>query len=227
MSEINYKSKYMALRAKYMEDLDMAFRLGMEQGVQQEQQNQMAQQQADQMAMEQAAAAGMGGDPSQPGQPGEGAPPGAGQGEPAPGQSGQPGSEQPGQMAGQPTELDQHISQLEGMLGSKAPADPEAKKSFDNLKKSLENIKLLRQKELQAIQFKKGEQAISSIAKALHKPKFKLSMQASHNLSNSSKAAVSLQHKIVNDVMAKMEEEEKKASKSIKDILNVEGLTKG
>lgn len=214
MPEINYKNKYMALRAKYMEDLDMAFRIGMEQGVQQAQQDQMAQQQADAMAMEQAAAAGMGGDPNQPpGQPGEGQPPG-----------------QPGQnpMEGQPTELDQHISQLEGMLGSAKPSEePEAKANLDNLKKSLESIKAIRKAELQAIQFKKSEEAIRGIAKALHKPKFKMGVQASHNLTNSAKAAVSLQHKIVSDVMSKMEEEEKKVSKSVKDILSVEGLTKG
>lgn len=218
MPEINYKNKYMALRAKYMEDMDMAFRLGMEQGVQQAQQEQMAQQQAEAQAMQQAAAAGMGGDPNQPGQPGEQPP-------------GQPGAQpQPGQdpMAGQPTELDQHISQLEGMLGGSKPAgDPEAQKNLDNIKKSLDSIKALRKAELQAIQFKKGEQAINGIVKALHKPAFKLGVQATHNLSNSAKAAVSMQHKIVNDVMAKMEEEEKKASKSIKDILSVEGLTKG
>lgn len=213
MPEINYKNKYMALRAKYMEDLDMAFRLGMEQGVQQAQQDQMAQQQAEQAQMEAAAAAGMGGDPNQPEQPG------------------QSGEEQPpGQdpMAGQPTELDQHISQLEGMLGSsKEPADAESKKNFDNLKKSLESIKAIRKAELQAIQFKKSEMAIKGIANALHKPKFKMGANASHNLNSNAKAAVSLQHRIVNDVMSKMEEEEKKASKNIRDILDVEGITKG
>lgn len=196
MQEVNYKSKYMALRAKYIEDVDMAFRLGMEQGIQQAQQDQMAQQQANAQAMQQAGV----------------------QNEEV--QSEAQPTEQVGQdpSAGQPTELDQHISKLEGMLsGSK---DPEIKKSIDGLI-------VMRKAELQAIQFKKSEEAIKGIAKALHKPSFKMSVQASHNLTNSAKAAVSMQHKIVNDVMAKMEEEEKKASKSIKDILNVESLSKG
>lgn len=195
----------MALRAKYMEDLDMAFRVGMEQGQQQAEKNQMAQQQADAQAMQQAALGG--GDPNQPGQSGE-----------QPGEQ-PPGQEQPGNpMEGQPTELDQHIAKLESMLGDSK--DPEIKKSLDNLIS-------VRKAELNAIQFKKSEQAIKGIVHALHKPAFKMGVQASSNLSSAAKAAVSMQHKIVNDVMAKMEDEEKKASKDIKDLLNVEGLIKG
>jgi len=224
MQEINYKDKYTALRAKYMEDMDMAFRLGMEQGTQQAQMDQAAQQQADAQAMQQAALQGQGGmggeggappggSPEQPEQPGQ--PPQPGQGE----QPGQPGGA-PGQdaMAGQPTELDHHINKLQSMLGGSK--DPEIKKSLDQLVS-------VRKAELQAIQFRKSEQAIKGIAKALHKPAYKMGALAQHNLGNSAKAAVSLQHKIVTDVMAKMEEEEKRAAKSVKDILNVEGLLKG
>lgn len=216
-AKIDYKTKYMALRGKYMNDLDMAFRLGFEQGQQQAQQEQMMQQQAEQQAMEQAQAAAMagGGAPGQEGQPTqEGGAPGEG----APGEEVAPGAA----MAGQPSELDQHISQLEQMI-----AKSEALAKDPEIKKSLDNLKAIRKAELQNIQFKQGAQAIKGIVKALHKPAFKMSAQANHNLSANAKTAVSLQHKIVNDVMAKMADEEKRASSDIKNILSVEGLTKG
>lgn len=198
---INYKSKYLELRSKYIADLDMAFRLGVEEGAKQAQQQQAmeAKAQADQAAQLQAQ--GLNGE--QPGQ--------------------EPGQEMPeeGQAPSQPeqagSELDQHISKLEGMLGS----NPEPE-----IQKSLQAIVSLRKAEKQALDMKKSELAIKGIAKALHKPAFKLSATASHNLSDNAKKAVSLQHKIVTDVMAKWEEEESKASKDIKNILNVEGLFK-
>lgn len=209
-AEINYKNKYMELRAKYMNDLDMAFRLGFEQGGQQAQQDQMAQQQADQQAMEaqmQAQDAG--------GMPGEGG---------APGQPGQPGQEaggapgQPGEAGG--SELDQHIGKLESMLGKPGGAKPE------DIQKSLQELKAFRKAELQSIELRKSAAAIKGIAKALHKPQFKMSVTASHNLKDNAKQAVSMQHNIVKDVMAKMEAEERRAATDISKLLEVEGLTK-
>jgi len=215
-AEINYKNKYMELRSKYMNDLDMAFRLGMEQGAQQAQQDQMAQQQAEAQQMQQAALQGQAG--GAPGQDGAGGPPqeGAPQGQ---------GAQEPDMNGQAESELDQHISKLESMVNKPGGnADPE-------IQKSLRELISLRKSELEKIKFqremKKSEQAIKGIAKALHKPSFKLSKVAAHNLSSNAKQAVSLQHKIVNDVMAKMEAEEKRAGKSISDILDIEGLTKG
>jgi hypothetical protein len=227
-AEINYKNKYMELRAKYMNDLDMAFRLGFEQGGQQAQMDQTMQAQADAQAMEvaQMQAEASGGQSGQPGQlGGEGGGPEAGGPPDAPGESGQ----EPGQpvqngapepMAGQPTELDQHISKLE-----QAIAKSENLSGDKEILKSLENLKVMRKAEQLAVQMKKNELAIKNIAKALHKPSFKMSRQASHNLSSNAKSAVSLQHKIVDDVMKKMEEEERKGAKDIGAILNIEGLT--
>lgn len=221
-NEVNYKSKYMAIRAKYMNDVDMAFRLGFEQGQQQAEQEQMMQQQAEQQAMEQAQAAAMsGGAPGQDGQPPQEGQPQEANGNPN--EDASNGNADPNAaMAGQPSELDQHISQLEQMIAKseKLANDPEIKKSLDKLI-------AIRKSELQAIQFKQGAQAIKGIAKALHKPAFKMSVQANHNLTNNAKTAVSLQHKIVNDMMAKMVDEEKRASNDIKNILSIEGLTKG
>lgn len=219
---INYKSKYLELRSKYIADLDMAFRLGVEEGAKQAQQQQAidAQAKAQEMEMQQKQldAQAEGGQPPQPGQEG---PPGqessANAGPEQPGQPKQPGQGAAPTMAAQPSELDQHITKLEGMLGSSP--EPE-------IQKSLQAIISLRKNELQAIEMKKSEEAIKGITKALHKPTFKLGVQAAHNLTDSAKKAVSLQHKIVNDVMKAWKEEENKASKDIKTILEVEGLIK-
>lgn len=197
---INYKSKYIELRSKYIADLDMAFRLGIEEGAKQAQQQQAIDAQAKAQEMEmQKQNIEAGGQETQPGQPEDVA------------QEGAPSADQGG------SELDQHISKLEGMLGS----NPEPE-----IQKSLQAIVSLRKSEKEAIEMKKSELAIKGIAKALHKPAFKIGVQAAHNLTDSAKRAVTLQHKIVNDVMKAWKEEESKASKDIKNILDVEGLIK-
>lgn len=209
-AEINYKNKYMELRAKYLNDLDMAFRLGFEQGGQQAQQDQMMQQQQQQQEMEAAMMQQQQGAGGEFG--GEG-----GEGAEQPGQPGQEAAAAPGQPGG--SELDQHINQLESML-SKPGAKPE------EIQKSLQSLKSLRKAQLQEIELKKSTAAIKGIAKALHKPAFKFSTTASHNLKDNAKQAVSMQHKIVSDVMAKMEAEERRATTDISKLLEVEGLTK-
>ena len=188
----------MELRSKYIGDLDMAFRLGFEQGQQQAQQDQAQQAQAQQQQLEQA---GMGQESGFPGQEESLGAPTIAQG---PAQAGR-------------SELDKHINELEGMLG-KSEVD------VNVLKKTLESIKSAQKAQLEQLELRKSAAAIPEIAKALHKPQFKLGVQASHNLSANAKTAVSLQHKIVNEVLAKMEEETKKASNDISNLLNIEGL---
>lgn len=215
-AEINYKKKYLELRSKYINDLDMAFRLGAEQGQQQAQQQQAldaeAQAREDQMQMAQIEAGAQNGDqPGQPGQPGESS---------SPEQPGQPsaGGEMPN---AQPSELDQHIGKLESMISSPSSSD-----NSEEIKKALSDIITLRKAEKMAVEMRKSEMAIQGIAKALHKPSFKIGVQASHNLTNNAKQAVTLQHKIVNDVMKSWADEEKKATNQIESILNIEGLLK-
>lgn len=208
-AEINYKNKYMELRSKYMSDLDMAFRLGFEQGQQQAQQDQMMQQQQQAQEVQMAAAqgqaqGGFGGE--QPGQPGD----------PEATQAGAEGAPSAAPEAGG-SELDQHISKLEQAIAKSEDAE---------LKKSLHDLKELRKKEALNAAIRKNDGAIKAIARALHKPAFKMSQQASHNLSANAKQAVSLQHKIVNDVMAKMEAEERRANMDIAKLLAAEGATK-
>lgn len=227
-ASINYKSKYIELRTKYIADIDVAFRLGFEQGAQEAKQQQameaQAQAQEAELRMQEAEAAGMNGQPGQGGPPGaEGGPPGGPEAGGPPGQEGAApggpeagGPPQPG--APQSSELDQHIGKLESMLGSSA--SPE-------VKKSLQDIIDLRKAEKLAIDLKKGDSAIKGIVSALHKPAFKLSTQANHNMNDTAKKAVTLQHKIVGDIFKSWEAEESNAKKDITTILKVDGLIKG
>jgi hypothetical protein len=205
--DISYRDKYLELRAKYLSDVDTAFRVGMEQGMQQAQNDQAAQQQAQQQQSDQMAAQGgqdqFGGDQGQSGQE-------SGQSE------GQP--QQAGDQQG--SELDQHIAELEGMVNQPG-AD-----AGGQIQKSLQKLKTFRKSQLAQIEFNKSEQAIKAIGKVFNKPQPKLGKRAEHNLSPNAKHAVTMQHKIVSDIMQKMEEEEKKASMSIQDLLQIEGITK-
>lgn len=226
--DINYKQKYQELKAKYMQAVDMAFRLGHEEGSKQAAQDQMAQQQQQQAELEAAAAGGMPGQPGAdpmagPDQPGDdqSAPPAPGggpEGEPAPGPMAE--SEHP-----DGTELDQHISKLESMLKGEVNSEDLAKAASAIRDYQNAVSKWKKQVRLQS-ELKKSAQAIPEIAKALHRPKFKLGVQAAHNLSQSAKNAVTMQHKIVTDIMTKWEQEEKNASKDVLSVLNIEGLTK-
>ena len=193
-SPINYKVKYLELRAKYINDIDIAFRLGFEQGAQQAQQQQAldAQAQAEQMDHEQnmAEASGQGGE----------APP--------PGGDGQPSSE-----------LDQHISKLESMVGS-----PDS--SPEDIKKSLDAIISLRKSEKLTADLRKSDEAVKGIVQALHKPTFKVGVQAQHNMTANSKSALTMQHKIVSDVFKTWDQEQDRASKDILNVLDIEGLVK-
>lgn len=201
MSEINWKSKYEALKAKFMESVDTAFRLGHEQGQQEAQMESVMQQQQQEAEQLVAQNAGMGGEEGQdPNQD-----PNA--------QEAAPDSQNP---AG--SELDQHINELEGMLGKSESIDLKEVMNLTN------KIKTLRKNMKQEQELKKSYKAISGIAAALHKPKFKVSQQANHNLTNSAKKAVSMQETIVNDIMKNWEEESKKTGSNILDHLKAEGL---
>jgi hypothetical protein len=213
MPEINYKMKYESLKLKFMSSVDEAYKLGYEQGMKDGQMEAMMQPQpGDEFGAE--------------GQEG------------APGEEGQGGMDQAGAPMG--TELDQHIAQLEGMVGGGGDTDegaPDAtgeshgkkeKKDFSTedkakLKKSLDGIKAYRD----AVVLHKNLLAIKKIGKALQpKPKLALSKQANANMSDSAKKAVSLQHDIVSDVMKSWAAEEERAAKSIVGILAAESLTK-
>lgn len=207
---INYKQKYQELKMKYMEAVDTAFRLGFEQGMVQAEQNQMMQQQQAQQEMEMAQAQGQ---QIGQGHGAEGSPAGEEQMQ-NPNGGGMPDTENP---AG--SELDQHIEKLESMLKSEK-LDPKDASAL------VGKISDLRKSMKQEAELKKSAAAISAIARALHKPAFKIGQNASHNMNNSAKAAVTMQHKIVTDIMKSWDVEESAANNSIKKILDIEGLNK-
>jgi hypothetical protein len=208
-SQVNYKQKYEELKMKFMESVDAAFRMGFEQGAVQGMQDAQMQQQQMQAEQQAQGAAGIG-----QGQGSEGSPAGAEQmaNPNGGGIEDVPDTENP---AG--SELDQHIAKLESMV-SKAEASPA------DLAKAISELQSLRKAEAAKITFnremKKSQAAVPGIVKALHKPAFKLGVQASHNMNSNAKQAVGMQAKIVEDIMKSWEEEEKSATSDIQKILN-------
>ena len=202
MKNQDYKLKYNDLKLKFMDAVDVSFRLGFEAGAQQAQVQQAQQQQADAQAAQQAA---MG---QQPGQPG---------------QDPNDPNAQPGQEMGQDgSELDQHIGQLEGMLGSSKPGSPEQQ----TLQKSLDGIKAFQSSLKQTYELKKSEQAIKAIAKSMRSP-FTLGKQATKNMSQPAQKALNMQEQIVADLMKSMDDEQAKASEAVTKTLSIEQLLKG
>lgn len=198
MNNQDWKLKYQDLKLKFLDALDVSFRLGFEQGannaqIQQAQQDQMAAQQA-QMGQ-------------QPGQPGQ---------DELAGNSGQLGQQPDG------SELDQHIDQLESMLQKTEAGSLE----YINLKKSLDGIKSFQHGLKQTSELRKSEHAIAAIGKAMKSP-YTFSKTATKNLSEHGKRALNDQEKIVENLMKSFEEEEKKVSETITKTLNFEQLLKG
>jgi hypothetical protein len=197
MKNQDWKLKYCDLKLKFHDCVDTAFRLGYEAGAQGAQLQQAQQDQANAQAMQQAA---MGGQP------------------------GQDPNAQPGQEMESPdgSELDQHIGQLEGMLGQSKSGSPE-QAAFQ---KSLDGIKAFQKSLKQASDLRKSEKAIAAIGKAM-KPAFTLNKTATKNLSEPAKKALSDQEKIVDELMKSFAEEEKKAAEAINKTLSFEQLLKG
>jgi hypothetical protein len=207
MPLVDYKAKYLDLKTKFQETVDLAWRLGFEQGAQQAQLDQVAQQQAqaDQMAM---AANGQ----PQPGQPGEeGEQPGG-----QPGQerdNGQPQSQNPNG-----NELDSHIARLESMLGKGELTSTD----LSDLKKTLNDIRSLQVQ----INLTKSMESIKNTKMAPLKKSISFSPRVQANLPEPAKKALSLQENIVKDVFAKWEKDEQQAASQIGSILNVDGIVK-
>lgn len=142
--EVNYKAKYLELRAKYMNAVDVAFRLGFEEGAKQSQLDnagqQLAQAQAEKQSMaansEQASKENNNGTP---GTPDQGAAPdksGSPSIQPSPAESAPNAGNAPLKESENPegSELDQHIAKLESMIQKSENPAEDLKKSLDELK---------------------------------------------------------------------------------------------
>jgi hypothetical protein len=217
MSQVNYKQKYQQLKQRFMESVDVAFRLGYEQGAQQAQMQQMQQQQqqvADQQSQEAQSTAQGSEDPSQDGQPGQ-------EGQQPDGAQIQDSSRGVGQQAqgAGGSELDSHIGELEGLM-AKAEYGTESWETLNNSIAKLKSIKV-------SLDLKKNEALIKSIGANLKAKKpLVLNPRAKHNLTEPAKAALTMQHKIVEGIMETMEKESQGLPTDIVEILRFEGLTK-
>lgn len=198
---IDYKQKYMQIKQQWQDSLDVAFRLGFEQGSQQATMQAAQQQQADQAAMQQ----------------------GVGPGENAPteeSESPEAEQQQADQPPGQGSELDQHIQKLESMLGKSELSATDAME----LRKTLNDLKAASF----TVQMKKSAAIAKKIGQNL-KPKgpIKFSKSANANLNPNQKQALSLQEKIVTDMFKAWEDESSKGTNDIMAQLAAQGIIKG
>lgn len=205
---VDYKKKYQDLRARFVGSLDMAFRMGYEQGANEA--TMQAQAQQAQAAMQQAQNAqaqvgAMGGGAPQDDQAMMDADQAAGPQDPS---MQAPGGISAGQAGFQPVppqseELDGYISELEGLV-SKSEVAPEA------LKKSIEKIK--------------NFQMNTKLAKSMKGLGF--SKRAAKNLSPSAKKDLSLQEQVLDNIMAKWEKEAPRTVSDAMQVIGTEALSK-
>jgi hypothetical protein len=198
MSLVDYKSKYMDLKTKYQETVDLAWRLGYEQGLKDAQTDQAQQ-----------AIAQPGMDPNaQPGQPEQGEQPSDGE---------QPEQQPSNPMSQNPNEdeLGQHIEKLESMLGKSEISSLE----LQDLKKTLSDIKSLQ------IQINLTK-SLSSIKNTRLVKSESFSPKTKANLPAPAQKALSTQQEIVDTIFKKWEGEASKAASDIASIIGIEGLTK-
>jgi hypothetical protein len=202
MGLTDYKAKYNDLKMKYLNTVDLSWRLGYEQGLKDAQTEQAQQQQMQSDAMDQQAAG------TQPGE--ESAAPGTEEkSEAQPPVSQNPNGDD---------ELGQHIEKLESMLG-KAEITPF---ELQDLKKTLNDIRSLQV----SINLTKSMESIKNVKMGKLNKSQAFSPRAIANLPEQSKKALTLQEKIVADVFTKWAKDESQASSAISSILNVDGITK-
>lgn len=200
-----------------LESLDVAFRLGYEQGAMAAQQQQMQDQQQ-QVAEQQAAEAQGAANGGMPGQEGQEGAPGQDDGARIQDDSRGVGQQAQGADGMGSSELDSHINELEGVM-AKTEYGSDA---WEALNKSIFNLKSIKID----VDLKKNEKLIKSVSQNLKKKQLNLNPRASHNLAEKSKKALSMQHSIVNGLMDTWEKEEKGLPTDIAAILRSESLTK-
>ena len=206
---VDYKKKYLDIRAKMVTSMDMAFRMGYEKGGSDaaQQQMQMQQQQLQQQQAQMAQMQGQGQDPSQ-----QGMDPGQDPSQDPSQQGAQDLSQNPNGMPGAPQqeELDQYIGELESLVSKGEISAEDLKKSITKIKNFQSNTRL--NKSLNALKSNK---------------QFKLNPNASVNMTSNDKQNLSMQEKIVSEIMKKWENEAPKTTSQAMQALGVEVLTKG
>lgn len=208
---IDYKQKYLDIKAKFISSMDTSYRIGYEQGQKDAQlQNLQQQQEMQQQQMAQMQQQMMGG-MQQPDQQED--------------ISALPPEEQAAQFEDAQnqemvdngvSELEQGIAELSELLGKSESDKSAAAPILEALAKSLKNINTARQ----AQELKKNLESIKKIAKSADKTK-KLSISFEKNAKGHQKQALNMQQRIVSGIMEKWEKEEEEASKDILSALKL------
>lgn len=205
---VDYKQKYMDLKAKFMSSLDVSYRMGYEQGgkdaqlqnLQQQQEMQQQQMMAMQQQMGQTQEAMEGQEGGGPMSPEE--------------QADQFMQEQQqGEIDNGISELEAGIQELSDLLSkSEGSQKVVAQKQLDLMNKSLSSILAVREQQ----ELKKNMDSIKKIGKAVKKVSG-LSLSFKQNAQDHQKKALSMQKNIIDGIMNKWEAEEAEAAA---DILN-------
>ncbi len=203
---IDYKQKYLDIKAKFISSMDTSYRIGYEQGQKDAQlQNLQQQQEMQQQQMAAMQQQMMGGMQQQSGQQED------------------PSAMNPEDQASQfedaqnqemvdngVSDLEAGIAELSELLGKSESDKGAAAPLLEALAKSLKNINTARQ----AQELKKNLESIKKIAKSSDKTK-KLSISFDKNAKTHQKQALNMQQRIVSGIMEKWEKEEEEASKDI------------
>jgi hypothetical protein len=194
MSEINYKQRYDDLKIKFLRSTDVAWRLGYAQALKDSQLKQMQQQL--QQAQQQAQAAQQSAMmQSQGGQNGE---------QPEVGADGQP-IQDDAQFQSQQDGTDEN-----GAQAAQPPqANDELGAGIDELESAMGKAEL-------------SDEDRSKLQKALSAIK-SFSPRVSANLDDNSKKTHTMQQKIVDNILSKWDNESKKSTNNIMDIIGTEG----
>lgn len=195
-SGVNWEQKYKNMRSNFLSALDVAYRNGYEQGMN-DSQAESVQQQAQALAQQQAAA--MGGQMPMGGQMDQGQPP----------------QQDPMPQGAENDELGMAISELEELVNKAESSDLKTK-----LSKSLEAMKLTKStKDLQRMMLAKNKGKESVVGREIVK-----SMRM--NLPSDVKRSVSEQNIIINNLFKKWDAEANQTKNSVLDVLGLEKLKK-
>lgn len=199
---LDYKAKYKELKAKMIEATDLAYRLGMadglKQGAMQAQQQQMAQMQ---QAMMQPQIDPATGQPIQGGQPPM-----------DPSMGGAPGGMpmDPG-MGGQPP-MDPSMMDPNAEMGGSQDLEPGAQGEMDQYIQELEDL-VSKGEKPSVVEVRKRVEAITSLRKS-QKAKMK----------SNQPQVITAQKKLVNGILKKWETETKVTAENLEDVLKETGL---
>jgi hypothetical protein len=199
---VSWKTKYLDIRAKLKEATDVSFRLGYERGMKDGTQAAAMQQMQQQAQMQQAMV--QGGQPGQPGADQGGMPPGADQGGEMP-----PGADQ----GGMPPGGDEDQMEGGGVPPPEEMGDAQGGSELDSHINELQGL-VQKGEKPSVLDIRKAVQALAGIRK-----------NQKSAWQKKAEKIIPAQKKIVDGLLKKWEEEAKKPSEKLEDIIKQHGLT--